>query len=335
MSAGSSLPPSSINSPASPTNTKVRHTLFKLLSESSGISMGSIVDKPTLREIGIDSLSVIELWGDLVSAFDVEIEDNRFTLDSTVQEIFHFLERRSTFQEESCRQTADGPETTYQANKNSAIIFVESNLAKNKGIELMSPIEAIARCQATFEESARRRGFHDYWSNVAPKQDELLLAYICEAFQAQGTTLNQIAQGQRIPSIHHLPKHAKVVNRLLEILEKHDLLTRQNSTLIRSNGRVPFNSSRQLHEQFFTDFPAYKSEAQLMALTGSKPADCLTGKTDPVSLMFRDFAAQKIMEDYYCASPMLSTLTEQMVNLNRSGRVAKESQLQQQFSSNS
>lgn len=308
---------SSVTSQASITHTKARHTLFKLLSESSGISMASIDDKFALREIGIDSLSFIELCGDLGRAFNVEIEGQSFTLDSTVQEIFDFLNRRSTYPEESSRQTADEPETTDQANENSVTISEESNLAKNKGIELMSPIEAMSEWQATFEESAKRRGFYNYWSDVAPKQDEILLAYICEAFQAQGTNLGEIAQGQRICTMNHLPKHAKVVNRLLEILEKHDLLARQNSTLIRSHRPVPFNSSRQLHEQFITDFPAYKSEAQLMALTGPKLADCLTGKADPVSLMFRDFAAQKIMEDYYCASPMLSTLTEQMVNLIR------------------
>lgn len=315
MSTTSSSPPSSANSQASPTKTQVRHSLFKLLSESSGISMASIDDNFKLREIGIDSLSVIELWGDLVSAFDVEIDDNKFTLDSTIQEIFDFLNNQSTSQEEPSRKIADSPESTDQADNNSTTIPEESNQAKNKGIELTSLIKAMTECQATFEESARRRGFYDYWLNVAPKQDELLLAYICEAFQAQGTTLNQIAQGQRVPTINHLPKHAKVVNRLLEILEKHDVLTKKNSILIRSNGRVPFISSRQLHEQFIANFTAYKSEAQLMALTGPKLADCLTGKADPVGLMFHGFAAQKIMEDYYCASPMLSTLTEQMVNL--------------------
>ena len=50
-----------------------------------------------------------------------------------------------------------------------------------------------------------------------------------------------------------------------------------------------------------------------MALTGPKLAECLTGKTDAVSLLFKGSVAQKIMEDYYCNSPMLSTLTEQMV----------------------
>lgn len=313
--SASSSPPSSASSQASPTNIQVRPTLFKLLSECSGASVASIDSKSTLRELGIDSLSVIELWGDLVNAFEVGIEDDRFTLDSTVQTIFDFLNCRGTSQEESSSHAATASETTDQANESSVTVLEESNPAQNKGIELVSPIEAMIDCQATFEESAKRRGFFGYWSNVASKQDELLLAYICEAFQAQGIALGQIAQGQRIPTIKHLPKHAKVVNRLLEILEKHDLLARTNSALIRSNRQIPSNSSQQLHEQFIADFSAYKSEAQLMALTGPKLADCLTGKADPVSLMFRDAAAQKVMEDYYCASPMLSTSTEQMVNL--------------------
>lgn len=54
-----------------------------------------------------------------------------------------------------------------------------------------------------------------------------------------------------------------------------------------------------------------------MALTGPKLAECLTGETDPIGLMFRGTVAQKVMEDYYCASPMLSTLTEQLVTFIR------------------
>lgn len=50
-----------------------------------------------------------------------------------------------------------------------------------------------------------------------------------------------------------------------------------------------------------------------MALTGSKLADCLSGKKDAVSIMFKDPSSMKIMEEYYCSSPMLSTLTEQLV----------------------
>jgi len=190
-------------------------------------------------------------------------------------------------------------------------------IGQHKGVELGSPMEALIQCEASFDQAAAKRGFLDYWAKVAPKQNELLLAYICEAFQALGSNIGRIPQGQQIPSISHLPRHAKVMNRLLEILEQHDLLVREGSKLIRGSGQTPSEASRALHEQFVATYPAYAGEARLMALTGPKLAGCLTGKIDPLTLMFRGAAAQKVMEEYYVASPMLSTLTEQLVTYIR------------------
>lgn len=107
------------------------------------------------------------------------------------------------------------------------------------------------------------------------------------------------------------------MNRLLEILEKYQILTKEGPELIRGSGQIPSRSARELHDQFLARFSPYAGEARLMALTGPKLADCLTGNSDPIALLFRGATAQKVMEEYYCASPMLSTLTEQLVTFIR------------------
>ena len=288
---------------------------LKLLSETSGAPIASIEGNATLGELGIDALSAVELKGDLEDAFGIEIEDDRFTLDSAVQEILDFLGVGGASQETSSTLAA-ATKPTNQTGQDKASSSEKSTSAKKgqgKGVELANPMEALVQCEASFDQAATKRGFVHYWAEVAPKQDQLLLAYICEAFQALGTDIDRIPQGQQIPSISYLPKHRKVMNRLLEILEKHEFLARQGSDLIRGSGKTPSTPSQDLHEQFLAQFPPYAGEARLMALTGPKLADCLAGKTDPITLMFRGAAAQKVMEDYYCASPMLSTLTEQLV----------------------
>lgn len=63
---------------------------MKLLSNTSGAPIASIRDSATLQELGIGSLSAVELKGDLEDAFKIDIEDDRFTLDSTVKEILDF-----------------------------------------------------------------------------------------------------------------------------------------------------------------------------------------------------------------------------------------------------
>ena len=311
----SSAPLSSSEVVSSLKSKKGHQVVLKLLSETSGAPVTSIDGKATLGELGIDSLSAVELKGDLEDAFGIEIEDDRFTLDSAVKEILDFLGVGSASQEASS-VLAVTTKPTNQAGRNASSSFENNTPAKTghgKGVELADPMEALVQCEASFDEAAAKRGFLNYWAEVAPKQDELLLAYICEAFRALGSDIGQTPQGHQVPSISHLPKHKKVMNRLFEILEKHDILTRQGSDLIRGSGQTPSTPPQDLHEQFLAKFPPYAGEARLMALTGPKLADCLAGKTDPIALMFRGATAQKVMEDYYCASPMLSTLTEQLV----------------------
>ena len=315
----SSAPMPSTEGTSSSKNNQGRQVALNLLSETSGASIASIEGKATLEELGIDSLSAVELKGDLEDAFGIEIEDDRFTLESTVKEVLDFLGVGIASQGAISLPAAAAKPTTQAAQDLSSRVGSNSPVEKEqaKKIELASPMEALIECEASFDKAAAQRGFLHYWAETAQSQDELLLAYICEAFRALGSDIGRIPRGEQIPSITHLPKHKKVMNRLLDILEKHDLLTREGSTLIRSSRQSPSTSPQELHEQFIAQFPQYAGEARLMALTGPKLAECLTGKTDPIGLMFRGATAQKVMEDYYCRSPMLSTLTEQIVTFLR------------------
>lgn len=296
-----------------------RQVALNLISEASGAPVTSIDGKATLGEIGIDSLSAVELKSSIEDAFGVEIKDDSFTLDSAVKEILDFLGLGGASQEASSLQAAD-TKPKDQADRNASSSLGSDAPAEkghNEGFELANPMEALAQCEASFDKAAAKRGFLNYWAEVAPKQDELLLAYICEAFRALGSDISRIPQGQQVPSIFYQPKHKKVVNRLLAILEKHNLLIRTGSEFIRGSGQTPIMPYQDLHEKFVARFPLYAGEARLMALTGRKLGDCLAGKADPIALMFRGAAAQKLVEDFYCASPMLSTLTEQLVTLLR------------------
>ena len=297
--------PSDAKDTGSQSSEGLQKTL-KLLSETSGAPVASIDPKSTLSELGIDSLSAVELKGDLEDAFNIEIEDDQFTLDSTVKEVLDFLGLSSKPTQSEARPiTAQvTPQPSASRSKPSPSTAVH---------QLGNPMQALTTSEGTFDQSASQRGFSNYWASVAPSQDALLLAYINEAFLALGSNIAQTAPGKTVPSVKYLPKHAKVMERFFQILAKHDILTRHGPKLTRGAGTPPTLPSSQLHQHFIRDFPAYAGEARMMALTGPRLADCLTGKADPVGLMFRGKEAQQVMGDYYTASPMLSTLTEQMV----------------------
>ena len=80
---------SSVN--ASSQNLEVNQTALKLLSDTSGSPIASIRDSATLQELGIGSLSAVELKGDLENAFKIEIEDGQVYFRLHVKEILDFL----------------------------------------------------------------------------------------------------------------------------------------------------------------------------------------------------------------------------------------------------
>ncbi|KAL8933262.1 MAG: hypothetical protein Q9211_005878, partial [Gyalolechia sp. 1 TL-2023] len=304
-SARSSDSSKAVASDVSSTSTRRLDDLLKLLSEASGAAMPSIKEGASLRQLGIDSLSAVELKDELETAFSVTIEDDVFSLDSTVQEVANFL-----------GVSFSNPPTTL-AGRTPIIEKTKELLSKTCQVKqhaaLASPFSALAQFDATFDAAAAKRGYTEYWTRVAPSQNQLLLAYISEAFTALGTDLTKISQGDVVPIFEYRPKHDKVFGRLLDILAKHHIISKKGGQCIRQYNNLPKKPSGQLHQRFVAQFPEYGPEAELMALTGSQLAACLSGKKSAVSAMFKDRASMKIMEEYYCHSPMLSTMTEQLV----------------------
>ncbi|KAL9004771.1 MAG: hypothetical protein Q9188_002428 [Gyalolechia gomerana] len=302
--------PSSVSSKAvafdvSPTSTSRLNDLLKILSESSGAAIPSIDQAASLRELGIDSLSAVELKDDLENAFSLTIDDDTFSLDSTVQEVADFLGVSFSDPPTALAGTIPIVEKSKEAISKSCQV--------NDHAAAANPFPALAQFDATFDAAAAKRGYTEYWTRVAPSQNQLLLAYISEAFTALGTDLRKVSQGDVVPIPEYLPKHDKVFGRLLEVLAKHHIISKKDGQFIRQYNTVPIKPSGQLYKSFVEQFPEYGSEAELMALTGSQLAACLSGKKSAVSVMFKDPASMKIMEEYYCHSPMLSTMTEQLV----------------------
>lgn len=285
-------------------------TVAEMLSGTSGAPVDSIKSEATLQELGIDSLSSVELKGDLEKQFNIEIEDDQITLDTTVGDVLRLVgftgETLNT--QESKSQKHEQQQTMRPEDQSNSTADPPSL------ITLADPLKLLALYPETFDANATGRGFTRYWTNVAPKQDELLLAYICEALEALNSPISTMHPDQPIPSVDHLPKHTRVVQRLIQILKKHGIIKERNSTLVRGGKDSPSKPSSELHQEFLTDYPAYAREAQLMHLTGPRLADCLTGKVDPLSLVFQGTEAQSILKGYYTASPMLSTVTEQLVH---------------------
>lgn len=190
-----------------------------------------------------------------------------------------------------------------------------THTTSNAILSLPSPLALLAEADAYFEDAAFLKGFTGYWSTVAPELQKLLLSYINNAFKVMGVTLNKLRKGTPIPLVRHLPKHEMVMKRLFKILEDAQCVVHQESGYVRGVADLPSGTdSPQLFDRIITNFPRFAVDARMMAVTGPQLGECLTGKVDPLSLMFRSPAASKVLEEFYLHSPVFATLTEHMIS---------------------
>ncbi|KAL2257749.1 hypothetical protein VTK26DRAFT_9223 [Humicola hyalothermophila] len=318
-SSGASTPPTGGGQSE---NSGQRKALFAILEDISGADMSTISDDQTLRDLGVDSLAVVQLQGDLEAAFSIELDSEDIDLDLSIKQIMKLVGIGGGGDSAPATAAAPAPApapAAAAAPEPASYTPAPTTSVKPAAPEPATPAymghlaEAVAAAEATLPAAAERCGYKSYWTTVAPKQDQIVVAYIMEAFKELGVDLWAMRPGAPLPHIQYLTKHEKVMKRFYQILQKHGIIERgphSASSWVRSPLPWPRTSSAELSDKFTAEFPRYASEARLMALTGPKLADCLTGKADPIALLFTSRTSQATLQDFYTNSPMLATATE-------------------------
>lgn len=299
-------------------STLLANKLTELLVETTGVPSSSIKPQMTLEELGVDSLALTEILSALADESSAALNTDDISLQSKVEEVLRAVGAAGNDGEAgnpgdvvaSLEAKSTRSSTVPQCLTPQPKVPMQGNETRMK----VDPVAGLRSSDAQFESAARSRGFQNYWNDVAIKQDKLVLAYILEAFKILGVDFASLKEGDRVPSISYQPKHSQVVQRLWDNLEKQGIIRRDNAkTIVRGAKSASSPPSSQLHEQFVRQHAPYAIEAHLLALTGPKLAECLKGDVDPIRLLFGTASANKILEEYYGHSPMLSTLTDQLV----------------------
>lgn len=281
--------------------------LFNILTEVSDARPEDIEPSTTLADIGIDSLSMIDLKQEIEDGFAVNLD---FDMSSTVEQIMSRLGIANSRGRDPRQTRAD-----------EVAINPMPRESQQQSVVQINPFGLLNGMASDFDSAARTHGVADYWTEVAPLQDELALAYITEGFAGVGVDVSKIPPGHPVPSIaYQSPKYDKLVRRLWDILAKRNVVSfaqdldgpSQPQVITRGSRQVGTQPASELLEGFDARFPNYRNETKLIGLTGPRLADCLSGKIDSVSLMFGNAAALKIMEEYYSCSPISSAVIQQL-----------------------
>ena len=174
---------------------------------------------------------------------------------------------------------------------------------------------AFQQSRRNFDTHAKDTKFTGYWDQVYPQQLNTVTAFIIEAFEKLGCSVRKFGRGEKLPALQGtLTKYDREVSRLWDILEETGLVEKTGDDLLR--GPAPLDSSmskkpaKQLSAELISDFPQYASTHGLPDLLGPHLAECLTGKADPVPLLFGSEKGRSLLEDFYANAPNLRATTQ-------------------------
>ncbi|KAI1182781.1 S-adenosyl-L-methionine-dependent methyltransferase [Nemania serpens] len=288
--------------------------LRELIGGFADLQPSKVEADVSLEELGLDSIAAVQLANELLLRLQLQIHPDelfKISLDTLTEHIQASPLASTRLQTTTLSSKNDVASTSLPAPLPASI----SSTVPSPPSHSFNPLEILAQSNSIYEAAARRSGFADYWSDVSPLQNDLLLAYINEAFIALGVDLSEQPHGVEIPAIPCIPKHDRLMKRLLYILESRYIVTQRGGKVLRGSDRIDVDTtSSHLCEQLRARYPAFECEAALMNLIGPRLAECLSGKVDPLSVLFGSVASRKIMDSFYLAAPIMAAHAEQLVS---------------------
>lgn len=286
-------------------------TIRTFLSQLLDIPSAEITADTSLDSLGIDSLMATEVLSELRKHFDVQISSEEFTGFQDVKAIAKRL--HASYPLSSGTLTPESSDDA-QGKPHAEAGGYTNGVPKTNGYPSQSSLsvyDSFAGVREAFDPVSREENFADFYTAVYPAQRELVVAYVVEAFDAMGSSLTTLKPRDRVRDIAVLDKHQKVKRRIYEILEDARIIERHglDGGFFRTATPVPGNPSRQLHQAIVVNFPQHAFEHNLLASTGSQLADCLTGKVDPLVILFGSADARELMGNVYAHAPMFKTGT--------------------------
>lgn len=275
----------------------------EMLCELFGVSVEEVSPSVSLIDIGVDSLISTEVLSEIKRRFHKDISYSTLVdipnIQGLTEHIFpgHSHLAPSQIVIKPVRQQTVIPQT---------VTFLP--VPANAGPSLVSVAH-----QCFYETHAAVSHTHNadwagFFNAIYPQQMTLITAYILEAFRALGSPLESSQADEVLPIISVLPRHEQLKKHLYTILESVNLV-RQTPTgqLVRTATPISPLSSHALHAQIRDEHPPYALEHDLLQITGSRLAECLTGQADGVSLIFQDSQTRRLVGDVYTDSPVFKS----------------------------
>lgn len=284
----------------------------ELLGDILGVSVDEISVDMSLADLGVDSLVSTELLSEVKKRFGIAITTEEFQDMQCVCDLSRRVQApnsappipgpRNGHQNGSMKSQQDPPGQRIEVQN------VEPTQTTGSFISVAQ--ECFLSARSSMEEMSNRTQYSGFCQRVLPAQMELVVAYVVQAFDSLGCPLGAMNVGQNLPDTSVLPRHHKVKNQIYKLLEEQGLIEWNASGQFRRTKKpAPLEQPERLLELIISKFPQHAFEHTLLASTGSKLAECLTGKADPLEILFGSAKSRALLENVYTNAPMFETGT--------------------------
>ena len=284
----------------------------EMFSDIIEIPVDEIRDTSDFDDLGIDSLLVTEVLGEIKKRFNVNITPGEFQEFHNVLSLCRRIQPHSF--NKGVQSTAKGCKSKQAESgaKNGAFRKFQDSTGSADRIPsnfAVASKSSFVKIKQNYEQHAENTGFANFCTDVLPLQLKLVIQYVLMAFASLGCELRTMKSGDEVPPIQYIPKHQKLVAQLYKILQVAGIITKEDEIIRRTAMPISDVSASALHSTFLEKFPKHTSETKLLYTTAHVLADCLSGSNDPTALLFRDSTARTLLEDVYTNAPMFKTGT--------------------------
>ncbi|KAJ5543164.1 type I iterative polyketide synthase [Penicillium sp. DV-2018c] len=268
-----------------------------------------------LVELGIDSLLAMEVAREVEKKFNIKFELDELMDMTDVRSLVNGIranmgesdDTSSTTEEDSSDEAAAISSVSDTMMTPGAEVDGETNGYFKKGdtqLQANTIVDLFTKTKLLTDHFIEQNQLSGYSNHVQPKLTELVVIYTLDALDEMGCSIRSAQAGEVIPPIPHLPKHNKVMAVLRRLLHEARLVDVEGTTLIRTSVPVPFKSASKVLQELLHEYPEHYYDHMLTSLTGTKLADCLTGKTEGIQLLFGSAEGRELAGGMYGKSPI-------------------------------
>ncbi|KAI4169653.1 MAG: hypothetical protein LQ343_005531 [Gyalolechia ehrenbergii] len=296
-----------------------RNIFFRLresLKDITGVAASNMLEDSRLEDVGVDSLVIIELLDEIEKGFKVNISLSEFEQLKDLKSLAQHIESKTTKILEDVHVQQAVPEILHQSGTQQKANDLDCRESRKpmqpsaSDAQHFSPQikEAFEEVQRNLVQLIRGARLEGYTQHVAAHQQDLVAAYIIEAFTQLDAYGGEVVTNDTKPGPIH-PKHAKLTAQLWRILEDTSAAWSGTKSSLRCTSHEEQALCFKALQLGCSSYPQHRSEYQLLATVGTRLADCLSGAEDPLHILFGNKINRNLLAEVYTNAPVFSTGT--------------------------